>query len=543
MSRLAELRSTVAELERTWSALRAGGGNPNHDAEGKFASAPGGHGKHWAKRQRRKKREQFRRKWKGIAKKARRDWRGYYREHRAEHASRQRTKRKEHVRELTSTRKQLLGERDTLRSRHQAERRAEIESHKDTIREEMTAARKEGGEDRDTIREAGRKRIRESLGELHERHTAEREKLHQAHRDRWSELRESHRDELAEMHEEYLSGKEGIRQDIADERAALLSEMREDMAKHGFKKKTRKAKTDEVRLLARALHSGRYSHLVRRLSPARTVKASSAESILRLCLRQLGWSREWRRGDLGEAELIQVLDSIREYGKVWMRHEAEGLFRHHGSERALGEAMRHHVGRFFGRAKQFVRELIVAGAMALNGPEPLDVQDLNQIDRQAQVQAEFLDRFQRDVEVRTPVEIAPPAAAPPPPPPPGVVLIPTEPAEPKPMSKDQFVARSEEYGGSAWGNAINARRDKMIRLGGFTEERRVHAKPLSEHDACGTCQEASARGWVPIGTLPPIGDSECLGIHCDCWFQYRGPKAAPKHGRPSPGLRKRRHVA
>ena len=166
--------------------------------------------------------------------------------------------------------------------------------------------------------------------------------------------------------------------------------------------------------------------------------------------------------------------------------------------------MRRHVDRFFGRVKGFVRELIVAGSMAINGPEPLDEHDLHAIDQQAAVQAAYLDRFRSDLELRTPPEIAVPGAPP----------------DPDALTAPQVVARTELYAGNIWGDAINRRRDKVKSAGRMKSERRVHAKPLGEHDACGTCEAESAKGWVPIGTLLPIGDSECLGLHCDCYYEY-----------------------
>jgi hypothetical protein len=50
----------------------------------------------------------------------------------------------------------------------------------------------------------------------------------------------------------------------------------------------------------------------------------------------------------------------------------------------------------------------------------------------------------------------------------------------------------------------------------YTEERRV----LSPAHHCEDCPPLAALGWQPIGTLPPIGDSEC-GANCKCRFEYR----------------------
>jgi hypothetical protein len=173
--------------------------------------------------------------------------------------------------------------------------------------------------------------------------------------------------------------------------------------------------------------------------------------------------------------------------------------------RSLSDAMRHHVGRFFRRARNFVREAILAGTMALNGPGELTSDDLAEADRAAAAQAVYLDRFEADVNMNAPPELAV-AAAPP---------------DPNAMTAPQLVARAEQYAGSVWGEAINARRRAVIRAGRMRAERRLHARPMGQHDACATCEGESARGWVPIGTLAPIGDSECLGIHCDCFYTYR----------------------
>jgi hypothetical protein len=52
-------------------------------------------------------------------------------------------------------------------------------------------------------------------------------------------------------------------------------------------------------------------------------------------------------------------------------------------------------------------------------------------------------------------------------------------------------------------------------LQGYEEERRVLG--IAEH--CDDCPKL-AGFWAPIGTLPPLGDSECT-THCKCHFRYR----------------------
>jgi hypothetical protein len=58
------------------------------------------------------------------------------------------------------------------------------------------------------------------------------------------------------------------------------------------------------------------------------------------------------------------------------------------------------------------------------------------------------------------------------------------------------------------------RREK--RRNGFDQERRMLG--VAEH--CDSCLTYAEMNWQPIGTLPPIGDSECRSS-CHCMFVYR----------------------
>lgn len=51
---------------------------------------------------------------------------------------------------------------------------------------------------------------------------------------------------------------------------------------------------------------------------------------------------------------------------------------------------------------------------------------------------------------------------------------------------------------------------------GYAEERNV----LHPADHCNGCLDASAIGWVSIGTLVPVGQRECL-TGCRCTLRYR----------------------
>jgi hypothetical protein len=43
---------------------------------------------------------------------------------------------------------------------------------------------------------------------------------------------------------------------------------------------------------------------------------------------------------------------------------------------------------------------------------------------------------------------------------------------------------------------------------------------LHATESCDGCIGEAAKGWVPVGTLIPIGEREC-GVHCRCTLQYR----------------------
>lgn len=54
------------------------------------------------------------------------------------------------------------------------------------------------------------------------------------------------------------------------------------------------------------------------------------------------------------------------------------------------------------------------------------------------------------------------------------------------------------------------------RRNGYTQERRLTS--AAEH--CEDCLSYAAQGWQPIGTLPKIGESQCLS-NCKCRFEFQ----------------------
>lgn len=75
--------------------------------------------------------------------------------------------------------------------------------------------------------------------------------------------------------------------------------------------------------------------------------------------------------------------------------------------------------------------------------------------------------------------------------------------------------RAELYVEAARGMFDKQQRADMRRRG-MTEERNI----LNATESCDGCLDATALGWVPIGTLPPVGTRTCLS-RCACSVIFR----------------------
>jgi len=75
-------------------------------------------------------------------------------------------------------------------------------------------------------------------------------------------------------------------------------------------------------------------------------------------------------------------------------------------------------------------------------------------------------------------------------------------------------ARARLYGQSIRGTYENIRR-REVAAAGLRFERNVR----HSSESCRQCVNASGQGWVPIGTLPPIGNRTCRG-NCRCTLSY-----------------------
>jgi len=83
------------------------------------------------------------------------------------------------------------------------------------------------------------------------------------------------------------------------------------------------------------------------------------------------------------------------------------------------------------------------------------------------------------------------------------------------LSRKQIIARSRLYARAVTPKYENDRRRAAI--GVYAQERRVR----QADESCPTCVREAAKGWVAMGTLLPLGESECR-TGCLCRWEFRG---------------------
>jgi len=72
---------------------------------------------------------------------------------------------------------------------------------------------------------------------------------------------------------------------------------------------------------------------------------------------------------------------------------------------------------------------------------------------------------------------------------------------------------------SAGRGTHEATRQREMRVRGFDQERNV-LTPAEHCEGVGSCIEQTNRGWVPIGSLIPLGGRRCV-TNDQCFIQYR----------------------
>lgn len=546
-------------------------GNPYHDDDGKFAEGPGGHGKHHAKRARRRKRiAALRKKWHAEAADMKRQHKGYFKGSKGEHRREWNRLKREQSKEKATARNRFAKEHAKLQASHGKEYASQKAGAIESLKEDVAASG-----DKHAAREKGRQQVKANLAELKQEHSNAMAEQHEDHKKEWSDLKAGHAKDRQDFKAEAKDTVVGLKEDVAREKTAFWAEFHADVKANGLKLKRSVEGGDRGQRSSISDHdsghcSGDGQHesssslyvvpgldVVRRVASgapgrfprSKTSKAGSAESILKHLLQRRGWTKRFREGKLTERQCVRLLEDVRLYGRAWLRHEAEGVFgaslsghlgrsgisldgdnilplcQHdrlsaasregmlpteagRGESRAIGDPGP--IRRFFARAKQFVRELIFAGVMAIRGARELDASETEQADRAADAQERFFDGFQRDI------------------------------SGPNPPSPRQSVARAESYANSAWQSAQRASHSgvtgnagqppRKLRSGNPARwERRVLGHPKTEH--CHDCPPFAALGWQPIGTLPAIGESEC-GHLCLCHFEYSESLEKPEMKKP-----------
>jgi hypothetical protein len=145
------------------------------------------------------------------------------------------------------------------------------------------------------------------------------------------------------------------------------------------------------------------------------------------------------------------------------------------------------IGDFFGKALKIVKTASLAAAFALMGPQELTVEESKVLAGQVVAQEAYLKNFQRDLENgHQPID-------------------------------GTLPARAAKYGGGIWQSSVNTVRVISVEFGQAVQERRIY-DPLA--DNCTDCPPLARIGWVAVGTLPSIGDTECNGW-CRCYFAFR----------------------
>ena len=149
---------------------------------------------------------------------------------------------------------------------------------------------------------------------------------------------------------------------------------------------------------------------------------------------------------------------------------------------ALSEDYR--AGRISGSAwmrgmRDAIRETHLMSALAAKGGRSgLTARDYGAIGARIRTQYRYLAQFAFDVNSGT---------------------IPTD---------GRFLSRAQSYGQAGRGTFDAFDTAEKTRLG-YDQERNVLDREAAHCTGAGSCPEQTARGWVPIGTLIPLGQRKC----------------------------------
>lgn len=142
------------------------------------------------------------------------------------------------------------------------------------------------------------------------------------------------------------------------------------------------------------------------------------------------------------------------------------------------------------RTRELVKDVnLYSAAAAKGGWAQMTAADYGRVGAAVKVQYAYLDRFVGEIYSGMPLD-------------------------------GRFLARAAMYATSGrilYGEIVS----DAMEAAGFERER----NKLSPADHCDSCVFETARGWVPIGELIPIGERTCLG-NCQCFIEYGRSSAA-----------------
>jgi hypothetical protein len=140
------------------------------------------------------------------------------------------------------------------------------------------------------------------------------------------------------------------------------------------------------------------------------------------------------------------------------------------------------------RTRELVKDVnLYSAAVARGGWAQMTAADYGAVGRAVKMQYAYLDRFTGELYAGLPMD-------------------------------GRFLARVAMYAKSGR-TLYSSMSAKAMRGAGYTEER----NKLGVADHCtgpNSCVQQTARGWVAVGSLVPIGERQCLG-NCECLIQYR----------------------
>jgi hypothetical protein len=229
---------------------------------------------------------------------------------------------------------------------------------------------------------------------------------------------------------------------------------------------------------------------LRPATPSLSAAVPSPQAILTSALKSLSLARAYRARTLPPRQRLALLHAIRIVARGWLRGLAtaflDAVRPKEPAAMAAFAGIRETAKGFFSKVGTYVKNALVAGALSLFGPDPLDRATLAAIDANHAVQVGFLDGFEQEL------------------------------ADDEQDLDGTIISRSELYGGAVWSSTQNLLAQRM-RDGDYDEACRIHG---GFDNPCGVCEAEEAKGWQPIEELLPVGQSPCGGS-CHCFVLYR----------------------